>query len=681
MVSVSARPATRLSRGFVAICCVLPLLLAACGGETAATSTTAPPTVAATATRPVAASMSMPAPLSGTASMTGTATAATVVTAAASGTPVSVATSAAITMSPVAAPATVAPVSASATVGVPAAMTATMMTTAAGADPRGAAPTKRGGGGTLHLLYWQAPTVLNVHQASAGNGKDQAAARIATEPLAITSINAVTPDVPVLAKEIPTVQNGELAADGTSVTWKLKDGVKWSDGTPFTADDVKATYEYIINPANAAPDISAYTDIARFDTPDATTVKITFKNPTAAWWIPFTNYTGVVLQKAQLAKCASPKDCPINLAPIGTGPYKVKSFVPGDNVQYAMNDQYRDANAPFFDAVDYKGGGDASTAAKAVISGDVDYAWNLQVTPEILKQVTDSGRALNISAGGGVERVSVNFTDPTKDVDGEKSSLKAPHPFLTGAKVREAVSWLIDRDSIAKALYGAAATPTCNVLPSVPPQTVSKNTKCGFDINRANQLLDDAGWKKGADGVRAKGGVRMHIVISTTVNSVREKEEQVMQQAFRQAGIEMEIKNVDASVFFGKSDNPDAFSRFEKDLQVFSGPPGYPDAQAYFEAWTTARIAQKTNGWSGPNVERFADPQYDALVQQLKSELNQDKRNALQIQLNDYIVTHFVNIPVVDRNSVSGRRADLQNTNPTPWDTTTWNIAYWQIKK
>jgi len=533
----------------------------------------------------------------------------------------------------------------------------------------------------LHLLFWQAPTVLNVHQASSGNGKDQQAARIATEPLAVTSANALTPDVPVLVKEIPSAQNGELAADGTSVTWKLKDGVKWSDGTPFTSADVKATYDYISNPTSASADITSYSDIAVVATPDATTVKITFKQPTALWWLPFTNYTGVVLQKAQLDKCTSPKECPANTNPVGTGPYKVKSFVPGDNVQFVINENYRDANAPYFDAIDYKGGGDAGTAAKAIIAGNADYAWNLQVTPEILKQVTSAGKQLNITTGNGVERMSVNFTDPNKDVNGEKSSLQAPHPFQSDPKVREAYSWLIDRDSIAKNLYGDAAVPTCNVLPSVPPQTISKNTKCGFDVAKANQLLDQAGWVKGSDGIRAKNGIRMHVAISTTVNAVREKEEQVMKAAFQRAGIEMEIKNVDAGVFFGKPDNPDSFARFEKDLQLFSGSPGYPDAQAYFDSWTTTRIAQKANGWGGANVERFSDPQFDALVTQLKGELNQDKRNALLIQCNDYIVSHDVNIPIVDRAAVSGRRTDLINTNPSPWDATTWNIAYWQIKK
>ncbi len=631
----------------VTLVMLLPVLAAACGGGSSATSTTAPTSAAITGSATTASASSAANPATTRAAGT-----------TASGT---VAVGSSVANAPTGA--------------------ATTTPASAAADPRGSAPAKRGGGGMLRMLYWQAPSVLNVHQASAGNGKDHAAARVVTEPLAVTSINALTPDVPVLAREIPSTANGGLSADGTTVTWRLKDGVKWSDGTPFTAADVKATYEYIAKPTNASPDISSYADIASVDATDPIVAKVTFKAPTALWWLPFTNYTGVVLQKAQLDKCTSSKECPANLSPVGTGPYKVKSFVPNDNVQFVMNENYRDPNAPFYDAVDWKGGGDAGTAAKALIAGDADYAWNLQVSPDILKQVTGAGKQLNITTGNGVERVSVNFTDPNKEVDGEKSSLKAPNPFLADIKVREAISWLIDRDSIAKNLYGEAATPTCNVLPSVPPQTNSKNTKCGFDIAKANGLLDEAGWKKGSDGVRAKDGVRMRLTISTTVNAVREKEEQVMKQAFGQAGIEMEIRNVDAGVFFGKPDNPDSFTRFEKDLQMFSGSPGYPDSQAYFEAWTTARIAQKSNGWGGANVERFSDPQFDALVVKLKAELDQEKRNALLIQCNDYIVNHYVNIPVVDRSAVSARRADLINTNPSPWDATTWNIAYWQIKK
>ncbi len=554
-------------------------------------------------------------------------------------------------------------------------------TTAAGTsgDPRGTAPTKRGGGGTLHVLYWQAPTILNFHLAH--GTKDDDASRVVEEPLATLSINAATPDIPVLAKEIPSTANGELSADGTSVTWKLKDGVKWSDGTPFTSADVKATWQYIVKPENGATDLATFLPIASIDTPDATTAKITFKAPTATWYFPFAAGGYPVLQKAQVDTCTDKANCIVNTAPIGTGPYKVKSFTSGDNVQYVINENYREPNAPFFDAVDWKGGGDAGTAAKAVIAGQADFAWNLQVDPATLKQLTDSGAKLNVTPGGGVEKVLVNFSDPRTDVNGEKSSPQSKNPFFQDPLVRQAASYLIDRESIAKNLYGPAGNATCNILPSVPPQTVSKNTHCSYDVAKANQLLDQAGWVKGSDGIRAKNGVKFAITFSSTVNPIREKEEQVMKQSFQQAGIQMDIQNADSSVFFGQPDNPDADARFLHDLEMYTSSPTVPDAGDWFRNWTTSQIAQKSNNWSLPNYTRFSDPQYDALVDQLAKELNPEKRAQLQIQANDYIVNHWVEIPIVDRNSVDGRRADLINTNPTPWDYAAWNIAYWQIKK
>jgi peptide/nickel transport system substrate-binding protein len=635
---------------FAMLTLILPLVLAACGGSSAtntpaattgsaSTTTGAATTAPAAATAPVGSAAASATKPAASTTESGTAAASSTTAGAASGT-----------------------------------------TTAAGtgADPRGAAPAKRGGGGTLHLLWWQAPTILNAHTSQ--GTKDYDAARIIEEPLATTSINGLTPDVPILAKEIPSTANGELSADGMSVTWKLKDGVKWSDGTPFTSADVKATFDYIVNPQSATSTLPSYTNVATVDTPDATTVKITFKSPTAAWYLPFTSYTGVILQKAQLAQCTSPQSCPINTAPIGTGPYKVKSFTSNDNVQFVINDNYREANAPYYDAIDMKGGGDAGTAAKAVQAGDADYAWNLQVTPDILKQITDAGKTLSLTPGGGVERILINFSDPNNVVNGEKSSPQSKNPFFQDPLVRQAISYLVDRDSIAKNLYGQAGNPTCNILPSVPPQTNSKNTTCSYDVAKANALLDQAGWVKGADGIRAKNGVKFMVTYSTSVNAVREKEEQVIKQSFQQAGIGMDIKNADAGVFFGKGDNPDASARFEKDLEMFTNSPGVPDAAAYFEGWTTSQISQKSNGWSGNNYERFSDPQYDALVAQLKTELNPEKRNQLTIQCNDYIVNHYVDIPMIDRNGVDGLRADLVNTNATPWDVNTWNIAYWKIK-
>jgi len=637
---------------FALLTLILPLVLAACGGASSATNTPA-----AAATKPAATTGAVPT------TPPAAATSAPAASTAASSTTASASTTANSTTA-----------ASSTTAG------ATTAAPGAAANLRGQASAKRGGGGTLHLLYWQAPTVLNVHIAQ--GTKDDAASAIVLETLATISVNASTPDIPILAKEIPSAANGEVAADGTSVTWKLLPGVKWSDGTPFTSADVKATLDFINKPENGATTSAAYANIGTIDSSDPTTAKITFKGATPVWYAAFVGQNGPVMQKAQIDKCTDVKNCDLINNPIGTGAFKVKSFTPGDNVQYVVNENYRDSNAPFFDAIDLKGGGDAGTAAKAVQTGQVDFAWNLQVTPDILKQITDAGKSLNLTPGGGVERVLINFSDPNKDVDGEKSSPKAPHPAFTDPKVREALSWLMDRDAMAKNLYGAAGSVTCNVLGSVPPQTVSKSTKCGFDVAKANALLDQAGWMKGSDGIRAKNGVKMQFTFSTSVNAVREKEEQVMKQSFQQVGISLDLKNADAGVFFGQPTNPDAGSRFEKDLEMFTQSVGSPDSEAYFlNNFTTGQIAQKSNGWKGSNYARWSDPKFDEMVAQLGKELNPEKRAQLEIQLNDYIITNFVTLPLIDRNSVDGRRSDLINTNPTPWDWNTWNIAYWQIKK
>ncbi len=638
---------------FALLSLIVPMLLAACGGS--ATSTPAP---AATTASGAATTVS------------GSAAAATKPAATAGSTAPAASTTASSTTA--SASTTASSTTASGT-------TASASTTAStGPDPRGAAPTKRGGGGTLHLLWWQAPTILNDHTAQ--GTKDEDASRVISEPLAVTSIDGVYPNVPVLAKSIPSAADGSVAPDGKSVTWKLKDGLKWSDGTPVTSADVKATWQYVSKPESGATDIASYQNIDTIDTPDAMTVKINFKEATALWYTPFTNLQGVINQKAQADKCvADPKNCPIDLAPIGTGPYKLKSFVSGDNVQYVINDNYRETNAPFFDAIDLKGGGDAGTAAKAVQTGQVDFAWNLQVTPDIIKQLTDAGKVIDAGPGFGVERILINFTDPNKDVDGEKASLKAPHPFLSDPKVREAISYLVDRDSIAKNLY-PVAKPTCNVLLGIPPALQSKTSKCSFDMAKANQLLDDAGWKKGGDGIRAKNGVQMKITFSSSVNSVREKEEQVLKQAFTAAGISMEIKNADAGVFFGQPDNPDAASRFEKDMEMFTNGPTDPDAQSYLAGWTTTQITQKNNGWKGNNYSRWSNADYDKLYDQLTKELNPEKRAQIEVQLNDLVVNNFVHIPMVDRYSSNGHAKELVNTNYTPWDSALWNVAYWQKK-
>ncbi len=203
-------------------------------------------------------------------------------------------------------------------------------TTATGESSSGETPGKgRGAGDLLRLLVWQAPTSLNTHFSQ--GDKDGLAARLVLEPL----VNIMSDGTlqPVLAAEAPTLENGGVAADGKSVTYKLKQGVTWSDGEPFTADDVLFTWEYATNPDVAATTFAVYDVISEVEVVDEHTITFKFEEPNPAWATAFAgSFSGAVLPKHLLADSvgAEARNAPFNLSPIGTGPYKVTEFRPGD---------------------------------------------------------------------------------------------------------------------------------------------------------------------------------------------------------------------------------------------------------------------------------------------------------------------------------------------------------------
>ncbi|HRA61866.1 MAG TPA: ABC transporter substrate-binding protein, partial [Burkholderiaceae bacterium] len=251
-------------------------------------------------------------------------------------------------------------------------------------------PTKRGGGGALKLLWWQGATLLNPHFAV--GTKDQEGSRVFYEPLAGWDPEGNL--FPVLAAEVPTRENGGVAADGKSVTWKLKRGVTWHDGAPFTADDCIFNWEYAKDPATAAVSIGSYKDVT-VEKIDSHTVKVIFSKPTPFWADAFVGTRGMLIPKHLFGPFAGGKsrDAPNNLKPVGTGPYKFADFKPGDMVRGTINTSYHMANRPYFDAIEMKGGGDAASAARAVLqTGEYDYAWNLQVEDEVLKKMEAGGK-------------------------------------------------------------------------------------------------------------------------------------------------------------------------------------------------------------------------------------------------------------------------------------------------
>jgi peptide/nickel transport system substrate-binding protein len=564
--------------------------------------------------------------------------------------------------------------------GLTAPMAAQMLASAglAQAQPKWtSSPTKRGGGGLVKALWWQAPTLLNPHFA---NGtKDQDACRIFYEALA-----AYDPDgniVPILAAEAPSVQNGGVAKDGMSVTWKLKKNVVWHDGKPFTADDVIFNWEYVMDPTTSAVTVGQYRDISKVDRVDTHTVKISFKSPTPFWSGPFCGPTGMIIPKHlfQAFKGDKSREAPTNLKPVGTGPYKFVDFKPGDIVRGEIDTNYHVANRPFFDQIEMKGGGDAPTAARAVLqSGEVDYAWNIQVEDEQLKRWEQGGKGrADIVAGGNIEHIQLNTADPWTEVDGERSSPKTKHPILSDPAVRQALNLLVDRGSVQEEIYGRTGVATANFL-NAPSRFVSKNTKWEFNADKANQILESAGWKKGGDSIRAKDGKKLKFVYQTSINSPRQKTQQIVKQSAAKAGIELELKAITANVFFSSDPaNPDTYSHFYTDLQMYTTTMTQPDPQRFMDQFTSWEISAKDNKFALTNKTRWRSEEYDKLWKMAEAEMDPIKRAALFVKMNDLVIQNVVVIPVVFRPRVAVISNRLRDAIQSGWDGDFWALAYW----
>jgi len=546
--------------------------------------------------------------------------------------------------------------------------------TEASAEPtatEAAAPaTEAGGGGLLRILQWQAPTILNPHLST--GYKDYDAARIAYQPLADFDLEGN--GTPVLAAEFPTVANGGVAEDGMSVTWTLREGVTWHDGTPFTSKDVRFTWEYATDIETGAVTAGAFSSVADIETPDDYTVVVNFKDSNPAGFEVFTGRNGMIIPehifRPQMG--ADARNAPENLMPVGTGPFVVREFRPGDVILYDRYEGYWEQGKPYFDEIELKGGGDALSATRAVLQTDeADWAWGAGGDPKVLAELEREGRGIIVRAGGITgDRVAIQFADPNAEVNGARAEPGTNHPLFQHRDVREAIALIIPRDVLADEVYGNGAVPTSNNL-AAPTKFASPNTSWEYNVERAKEL------------VSAHPDVNGYqMLFQTSITSTRQNAQQVIKAGLEQLGFSVELKAVDASVFFSSdAGNPDTYTKFYADLEIFTYAPDSLYPINYMTRYHSSGICQQSNSWAGLNVTRYNNPEYDSLHDQARVEMDPDRQVELFIAMNDLSVEDVVEIPLVISGGGPAAANRLTGYAVTPWTSNYHDIQNWRAEE
>jgi peptide/nickel transport system substrate-binding protein len=458
---------------------------------------------------------------------------------------------------------------------------------------------------------------------------------------------------PRLALEVPTTENGGISADGLTWTIKLRPGVKWHDGAPFTSADVKFTLESLM-----APNFPAYSRIGH-----SLVTEIQTPSPEIVTWKmskPYAPYLSI-LAWFYIVPQHKLKDEPITGGPfvqnpIGTGPFKWQQRVPGDHITLAANEDYFGAG-PLLQNVVYKYIPDLTVMYTQFRAGDIDYIGLQGISSDHYDEAKKiNGRNVKAAAQSSIENFYFNLGMPQFQ---EKA-------------VRQALYYAYDKDSIIQQIYYGIPT---NAECYLPKQSWAYNATLPqheYNLDKAKATLDAAGWKPGADGIRAKNGVRLSFINSTTAgNHLREQVQQLLQQDFQKIGVEMSIKNLPPAVMWGEYWIKSKFETAIVGIYFMTGPD--PDASVYFHS---SSIAAKTG--SGQNTMQYANPEVDRLLEQGAAETDRAKRIPIYQKLQQVMRDDLPYLPQQQPSTIEGTKAGLVGYQPNGnVRLNTWNLEAW----
>ncbi|MGD9018113.1 MAG: peptide ABC transporter substrate-binding protein [Desulfobacterales bacterium] len=492
----------------------------------------------------------------------------------------------------------------------------------------------------------------------------------------LIDVNDLGEYVPVLVEEIPTEENGGVSPDGLTITYKLKKGLKWSDGAPVTAADIKFTWEALVNPKNLVKSRSGYELIESVETPDDYTAIVKYKE----FYAPYLTRFAPLLPKHILGDLPDINDAPYNRMPVGTGPFMVTEWVGGDHITMAKNPHYRDADNVKIDKIFFKIIPSREVGIAQLQAGDIDGVWDL-IEAQIPMMEKNPEVSLCLSNSLTSERLILNHSIPTPPNNGNPDY---PHPILADLKVRTAIDFAIDKQEIAdKLLYGKAKVGTSEIPSGWATNPDIKSRP--YDPEKAKELLDNAGWKPGADGIREKDGVRMRLKITTTTgNKLRELVQQVLVDQLNKVGVELYIENVPSSVLFGSWANDADRKKGRYDILMYTTGPGIDPHQQFEGYFHSKNIPTEANGGSGYNYTRHRDAELDNFLDMAGKSASMEKRAEAYRNAQARVAEIVPHIYLYQRLTVHAFRNNVKGWKPNGYGiidaVETWNVADWTVE-
>ena len=465
--------------------------------------------------------------------------------------------------------------------------------------------------------------------------------------------------VPELATEEPTTKNGGISADGLAITYHLRPKVKWQDGAPFTADDVIFTYDAVMNRANFVGSHVGYDDIAAIDKKNDYTITVHLKKrwaPFIATFFTMSSTAYPILPKHILGKLPDINKVDFNRIPIGTGPFKVVEYDKGRLIKMVANPDYW-RGAPKIREIDYSIIPDETTILTQLKTGELDFEYN-----------APSSQAESLASIPGTRVYHTPFTQY------RQIALNLHNPILADLRVRRALAYAINKHDLIEKISHGLYIPADS---DQPPFLWAHNDhvmQYDYDPAKANALLDEAGWKMGANGTREKNGQPLELGMTGTTGAAESRNlEAVVQEQWQAVGVKGDVKNAASSLMFASYGAGGLLQTGKYDTGFYSWINGVdPDDSVNF-------MCDQFPSMGGQNQYFFCDPRLDAAEKVALNEYDPEKRkpayDTIQSILADQVPTIF--IWYVARQDVAN--VDLKGYKPAHAVTTFWNTWEWSI--